>query len=116
MTYSYRFTGLEPRIFADLTHGPDTTVERGGAPLTGPDGEPLDHTVILEPGDLLRTDLLLVHFELDPADPGTAAALAGPAELPKRKPELQELARERGLDDSGTVAELTERLSAPSQE
>lgn len=46
--------------------------------------------------------------------PAPAAPLVEPtrAELDDlRKPELQDLARQRGLDDSGTKAELVERLA-----
>ena len=46
--------------------------------------------------------------------PTPAATVVEPsrAELDDlRKPELQDLARQRGLDDSGTKAELVERLA-----
>lgn len=113
--FSYRYTGELPAIIGHLTHGPTVTVERGGSTLVGDDdGQPvaLEHTVELEPGDLLYVDHLEEHAFLEPADAATRAAHADAAKLPTKKSELQELARARGLDDSGTVAELTDRLSA----
>lgn len=78
-TYAYVVTGEDPRVFADLTHGPYVTVERDGAELVGHDEDgqpiPLDSTVVAEPGDVLRCPLVLVHAFLRPADDETAAAV-----------------------------------------
>lgn len=113
MAFTYRFVGELPRVFSHLTHGPTVSVVRDGSTLLDDEGEQLDHTVELEPGDLLTVGDLQEHAELDPADPATVAAHAAlaPEQLPTKKADLQELARSRDLDDSGTVAELTARLS-----
>lgn len=117
--YSYLFVGEDERVFGHLQHGVNATVE-SGADVTMETGE----TVLLRPGDTLFVEALEEHTELQPADAATADAHAGVDEaedlddedleeqLPTRKPELQELARARGLDDTGTVADLTARLSS----
>lgn len=117
--FTYRFTGEDERVFGHLTHGAGVQVQRDGSGLTGErldDGSypALDHTVVLLPGDVLLADELQVHAELEPADAATVTAHARAAadeQLPTRKADLVALAEARGLDTSGTAADLTARLT-----
>lgn len=119
--YSYRFIGDSERVFGHLQHGVNATVEHD--PRLEPFPEELadGETVLLRPGDTLLVEQLETHAELEPADAATAdahaAALeaAAPERLPRKKAELQELARTRGLDDTGTVDDLTARLTEPQE-
>lgn len=101
----YQFTGDNPIVAGEFSHGRNATVERATRPdaLDDVDGS----TIVLYPGDVLVTDDPVAHSQLVPLD--DAPGVRSPYDR-MLKPELVATATERGLDADGTAPDLRARL------